>query len=137
MNKISALLLLGVFLTAATPNDNTLASYTGTLVDTKCYTMMPKANAGNDHKVKDMKTGKMMDMPNCAAACATMGIPVALLTKSGKLHVLAAPANQLAKHMAKEARIEGMESNGVLVVNKLEVKDGNKWTEVEIMYMMK
>jgi len=56
MNKISALLLLGVILTAATPNDNTLANYTGTLVDTKCYTMMPKANAGNDHKVKDMKT---------------------------------------------------------------------------------
>ncbi len=137
MNKISVLLLLVIFLTAATPNEGTLASYSGTLVDTKCYTMMPKANAGNDHKVKDMKTGNMMDMPNCAAACATMGIPVALLTKSGELHVLAAPANQLAKHMAKEARIEGKESNGVLVVNKLEVKDGNKWTEVAIMYMMK
>jgi len=137
MNKISGLLLLGIFLTAATPNDNALASYTGTLVDTKCYTMMPKANAGNDHKVKDMKTGNMMDMPNCAAACATMGIPVALLTKSGKIHVLAAPANQLAKHMAKDARIEGKESNGVLIVEKLEVKDGNKWSEVEIAYMMK
>jgi len=85
---------------------------------------MPKMNAGNDHKVKDMKSGRMMDMPNCASACATMGIPVALLDKSGKMHVLAAPASQLAKHMAKEARIEGKSNNGVLVVDKLEVKDG-------------
>jgi hypothetical protein len=137
MNKISALLILGVFLVAATPKEVDITSFTGTLIDTKCYSMMPKANAGNTHKVKDMKSGKMMDMPNCATACASMGIPVALLTKSGTVHILAAPASQLSKHMAKEARIEGKEMNGVLIVDKLEVKDGNKWSEVEIAYMMK
>lgn len=137
MRKLGLLLIIGAFLLAASPSEETLGKFEGTLVDTKCYTMMPKMNAGNDHKVKDMKSGKMMDMPNCASACATMGIPAALLDKNGKMHVLAAPASQLAKHMAKEARIEGKSSHGVLIVDKLEVNDGGTWNEVEIMYMMK
>ncbi len=136
MKKLSLLLLLGVFLSAATPNDLMLATYNGTLVDTKCYSMMPKANAGNDHMVKDMKTGEMTEMPKCAAACATMGIPVGLLTESGELHVLAVPASQLAPHMAKKAKVTAKEMEGVLVVEKLEVKEGGKWNEVKISYMM-
>ncbi len=70
----------------------------GTLVDTKCYTMMPDMNAGLDHKGMGMD-GKMMEVKNCAKLCAKMGIPVALLEKGGKTHVLAAPANQIADYM--------------------------------------
>ncbi len=110
-------------------------TYSGKLVDSKCYSMMPKMNAGNDHMVKGMK-GKPMKVKACAAACASMGIPVGLLTKGGKMLVLAIPAGQLSQQMAKTARIKGKVMNGVLIVDKLEVKNGKKWSEVKISYMM-
>jgi len=140
MKKIGLLAILFGLTIAAIPVNKdreegiSFTSFEGTLVDTKCYSMMPKANAGNDHQV--MQMGKMMNVPNCAAACAGMGIPVALLDKNGEMHVLAAPAGQLANHMAKEARIEGKKMNGILAIDKLEVKDGEKWVEVELVYMM-
>ncbi len=117
---------------AGAHGDNT---YTGKLVDGKCYSMMPKANAGNDHMVKGMN-GKPMQVKACAAACASMGIPVGLLTKSGKMIVLAIPAGQLSQQMSKNARIHGKVMNGVLIVDKLEVQNGKKWSEVKISYMM-
>lgn len=107
----------------------------GTLVDTKCYSMMPKANAGNDHMVKG-HDGELMEMKGCATACANMGIPVGVLDKKGEMHVLSVPANQLAKHMAKEVRIDGMEAEGVILVEKIEVKEGNSWKEIKIATMM-
>ncbi len=110
-------------------------TYSGKLVDSKCYSMMPKANAGNDHMVKGMD-GKPMTVKACAAACASMGIPGGLLTKGGKMLVLAVPAGQLSQQMAKSARIQGKVMNGVLIVKKLEVKNGKKWSEVKISYMM-
>lgn len=109
--------------------------YSGKLVDSKCFSMMPKANAGNDHMVKG-HDGKPMTVKACAAACASMGIPVGLLTKDGKMLILAVPAGQLSQQMAKNARIHGKVMNGVLIVNKLEVKNGKKWSEVKISYMM-
>jgi len=110
-------------------------TYSGKLVDSKCYSMMPKMNAGNDHMVKG-PNGKPMKVKACAAACASMGIPVGLLTKDGKMLVLAIPAGQLSQQMAKNARIKGKVMNGVLIVDKLEVKNGKKWSEVKISYMM-
>lgn len=80
----------------------------GVLVDTRCYGMMPKENAGNDHMV--MMGEKMSKIPACAAACANLGIPVALKLSNGKTLVLAAPANQLSKHMAEEVKLMGMYS---------------------------
>lgn len=135
---ISSIAVVALMLTAmaftfsSSGDDNTIS---GKLVDSKCYSMMPKANAGNDHMVMG-KDGKMMEVKSCATACASMGIPVALLTKSGKLFVLAVPANQLASYMDKEARIEGKDANGVFIADKIEVKDGKKWSEVKISYMM-
>ena len=80
----------------------------GVLVDTRCYGMMPKENAGNDHMV--MMGDKMSKVPACAAACANLGIPVALKLANGKTLVLAAPANQLSKHMAEEVKLMGVYS---------------------------
>lgn len=80
----------------------------GILVDTKCYGMMPQENAGNDHMVE--MAGKMSKVPACAAACATMGIPVGLKHGNDKTIVLAAPANQLSKHMAQQVSLMGMYS---------------------------
>jgi len=133
MKKLAFLLVgAGLFVVAATTTqtNTSAATFKGTLVDTKCYSMMPKANKGNDHKTPKGK------MPNCATACANMGIPVALLDKDGNQHVLAVPANQLADHMAKEARIDGKLASGVLIPEKIEVKEGQEWKEVKIATMM-
>ena len=138
MKKV-ILVAAGVFFIALTALKGTTPSggaYEGTLVDTKCYSLMPKMNAGNDHQIMG-PDGKLMEVKGCAAACASMGIPVGLLDKKGKLHVLAAPAGQLAPYMAKEARIAGQETKGVIVIDKLEVKEGGSWKEVKLVYMMK
>lgn len=105
------------------------------LVDTKCYGMN-HANTGNDHMMPDGST-----VPNCATACANMGIPVALLEGTeadATLHTLITPSTGLADHMAHEARITGMPAfdNG-LIPNKIEVKDdAGNWVEVAVATMM-
>jgi len=96
--------------------------WTGQLVDTRCMAMN-SANAAQDHKGGALK--------GCATACAKMGIPVALLV-DGKMHVLAAPAANLADYMAMEATVTGEESGGVILPEKVMV-DGK---EVNIMGMM-
>ena len=132
-------LATGIFFIALTAFKATTPSagtYEGTLVDTKCYSLMPKMNAGNDHQIMGAD-GKLMEVRGCATACANMGIPVGLLDKKGNLHVLAAPAGQIAPYMAKEAKVTGKETNGVVVIDKLEVKEGDSWKEVKLVYMMK
>lgn len=119
---------------ATTPKNTTIATFSGTLVDTKCYSMMPEANKGNEHVV--MKDGKKIKMPGCATACANMGIPVALLDKDGESHVLAVPANQLAEYMTLEAQIEGKKMAGVLIPDHIKVKKDGKWQKVTIATMM-
>jgi len=127
--------VLAVFTFAATSsNESAVATFAGTLVDTKCYSMMPDANKGDKHLVN--KEGEMVEMPGCATACANMGIPVALLDKEGTSHVLAVPAGQLAKYMSLEARVEGKKMAGVLIPDKIEVNKDGKWEEVKIATMM-
>lgn len=141
MKKLFPLLVAVVFVVAATfepaPRPVTVE---GTLVDTKCYGMavaMGKAdmNVSNTHKVQ--KDGKMMDMPNCATACAGMGIPAGVLTKDGKTYVLITPANALKDHMAKEARVTGdLVFDGGIIASKVEVKENGKWKDVTPGTMM-
>jgi len=108
------------------------ATVMGTLVDTKCYGMMP-ANIANDHKTPKGT------MPKCATACASMGIPVAVLTDEGEVIVLVAPAASFADHMAHTIKVTGMKvfEGSSMIVDKAEVKskDG-KWSEVKIATMM-
>lgn len=100
----------------------------GVLVDTKCYGMMPNENAGNDHMVDVKMDGKMSKVPACAAACATMGIPVAL-KQGNKTLVLAAPASQLSKHMAETVKVMGMYSKdkATFIVMKVIPKNGEAY----------
>jgi hypothetical protein len=104
----------------------------GTLIDTKCYGMMP-SNIANDHMTPKGK------MPKCATACASMGIPVGVLTDDGDVIVLVAPAASFADHMAHTIKVTGMKvfDGSSIIVDKAEVKgkDG-KWTEVKIATMM-
>lgn len=105
----------------------------GVLVDTKCYGLMPKENAGNDHMV--MMDGKTSKVPTCAFICANMGIPVGLKTGNAKTLVLAAPANQLAKHMAEEVKLIGMYSKdkATFIVTRVIPKNGEPYDIKTIM----
>ena len=106
---------------------------TGTLIDTKCYSMMPAANKPNDHMTEK---GKMVA---CATACANMGIPVGVLQDDGNVIVLLAPAASFSAYMAQTVRVTGtkaIDGHG-LIVQKAEAKNAKgKWEEIEIVTMM-
>jgi len=146
MKKLSMLIVVAGFLIAATTTKPEKVKVEGHLVDTKCYGMgvnmgKAKVNYNNDHMVPNpKKKGEMMKMPNCATACANMGIPAGIVEGSkpgNKTYVLITPANQLANHMDKDARIEGTKAfDGGIIPNKIEVKEDGKWKEVKIATMM-
>ena len=99
----------------------------GILIDTKCYAM--GAFVINDHK--DMK-GK--PLPNCATACAVMGIPVAVLDKDKNVHIIAGPAGGYSKWMAMEVRLKGMHGKyaDVFIPESIEVKEKGKWVKKDL-----
>jgi hypothetical protein len=135
MRKVSLILLISLslslslflFLQAGDKDKGGAKTIEGTLVDTKCYAM--GAFVTNDHV--DMKGNKL---PNCATACAAMGIPVAVLDKDKKVHVLASPANGYAQWMAKEVRIKGMYGKHakVFIPSHIEVKEKGKWVKKDL-----
>lgn len=100
----------------------------GTLVDTKCYSMN-HANKGNTHLTPKGR------MPGCGSACAKMGIPVAILNREG-MNVLITPAPQLADYIGKEARITGKRMEAGIIPTKIEVKTDRGWRQVNIGTMM-
>jgi len=103
----------------------------GTLIDTKCYSMNAM-NSGNDHMTPKG------EMPNCATACAAMGIPVGVLGKDGTVTVVIAPAAVFSEHMTKTVKITGLPAlnGGGVIADKVLVKDGAAWTEVAVTTMM-
>gem|GEM_PF-485900 len=115
----------------------------GTVVDAKCYLGgvamgKPAMNFGNDHMVMG-HDGSMMKMPNCATACANMGIPAAIVEggkPGGKTTIIIAPASMFADLMTKTARITGTKTEAGLIAKKVEVKENGKWKEVPIPGMM-
>ena len=104
----------------------------GTLIDTKCYSMSA-VNKTNDHMTPD---GTKVA---CAAACAKMGIPVALLTSKGEVVVILAPAPVFKDHMAHLARVTGVKAykGTAIVPDKTEVKgEDGTWIEISTREMM-
>lgn len=106
----------------------------GVLVDAKCYGMM-NANVTNDHQTPNGL------MPSCGAACAAMGLPVAVLKngkKGGEVFILITPSGPMAKYMAKEIKVTGtVPFKGSLIPDKIQVKNDNgKWEEVKVTTMM-
>ena len=99
----------------------------GTLIDTKCYAM--GAFVTNDHK--DMKGNRL---PNCATACAAMGIPVGILDSEKTVHIIAGPASGYSQWMAMEIRLSGMYGKHapVFIPEKIEVKEKGKWVQKEL-----
>ncbi len=105
---------------------------TGTLIDTKCYSMDAR-NKGQDHQTPHG------EMKGCAALCANLGIPVAVLTSKGEVWTLVTPSKDLAGHMAETCRVTGVAVYGgrQLRPDKIEVKDASaKWSEVKITMPM-
>ena len=106
----------------------------GLLVDTKCYGMNPV----------NWKTTHMTpkgEMPNCAQACAKMGIPVGVLKdgkEGGLVYILVTPSGALADHMARTVKVTGMHAyEGGIIPEQVWVKnDEGKWEEVKIATMM-
>src|ERR1700747_1932433 len=94
----------------------------GQLIDQICY-KMNKANTGVDHK---MPSG---DEANCAATCAKMGQPVALLTSDGKVYTvtgdLAANNNaKLVPHLSHKVELTGdvTEKGGTMTIAATNLK---------------
>lgn len=116
----------------------------GNLVDTLCYgdavnMDMPEAGYNDDHMVPG-PDGEMMEIPNCATACANMGIPVGVNegdAPGGQTYILVTPATQLSDYMDQEVRVEGTRVfEGGIKPNTIEVKEDGEWKEVEIQLMM-
>ncbi len=104
----------------------------GTLIDTKCYSMNAK-NKGNDHITP------MGDMKGCGTLCANLGIPVAVLTAKNAVWILVTPSKDLADHIGAAARVTGAPVYGGRSIrpDKIEVKDASgQWTAINITMPM-
>jgi hypothetical protein len=106
VRKLLAGLTVAVFVLAlGTVAFAATQTISGQLIDQICY-KMNKSNTGVDHK---MPSG---DEANCAATCAKMGQPVALLTSDGKVYTvtgdLAANNNaKLVPHLSHKVELTG------------------------------
>ena len=71
------------------------ASYSGTLVDSKCY--LAHGATTNDHGSNK----------NCGTLCLKGGTPGGLLTSDKKFYPLLAPSTALAPYVGQEIRVSG------------------------------
>jgi hypothetical protein len=112
----AALLFGGISVTRAFAED--AKTVEGELVDTHCYSK--SGGKGEGHA-------------KCGSKCAASGIPVAVLA-DGKVWTLATNPKALAESVGKTARVTGTPNadTGVMVVDKVEVKDGDAWKEVKL-----
>lgn len=92
----------------------------GEVVDMKCYLAMDMPGGGKHHE--------------CAVKCAKMGIPAGVVDKSGEVFTVLAPAGGLADLMGKTVRITGTKAqkSTAILPEKVEVKEGDQWTEVKL-----
>jgi hypothetical protein len=101
------------------------ATIQGELVDAACFI----ADGGN---------AKGKGHLNCAKKCMASGIPAGILPEGGKdakaMMFLLTNPTVLAPHAAKTIKVEGTAHADMraIDVKKLFVKDGEKWTEVQL-----
>ena len=99
--------------------------WTGSLVDASCY-ITDNTQTGNEH----------MGMKQCGVACLKMGRPAGIVTSDKKFFVLLAPAPDVADYVGQPIRVTGKLRNGLILVDKLEVKKANAWVAVKLSTMM-
>lgn len=119
LTGISALAMIVAYaaVLAAAPKD---ATYTGTLVDSKCY--LAHNMTTNDHGPNK----------NCGTLCLKGGTPGGLLTSDKKFYALLAPSVALAPYVGQEIRVSGSMVNGSINVSKVEVNENGNWQEVKL-----
>jgi ABC-type oligopeptide transport system substrate-binding subunit len=119
LTGITALALIVAFsvVLAAAQND---MSYSGTLVDSKCY--LNHGQTANDHGANK----------NCGTLCLKGGTPGGLLTSDKKFYALLAPSIALAPYVGQEIRVSGSMVNGSINVSKVEVNQNGSWQEVKL-----
>ncbi len=99
--------------------------WTGTLVDASCYAT-DSTQTGNDH----------LDMKKCGTACLKMGKPAGIVTADKKFYILLAPSPDIADYVGQTIRVTGKLRNGAILVDGLEVKQGNVWITAKLSSMM-
>jgi len=97
----------------------------GELIDTACFVSSEGEAKGQDHA-------------ECARECMGSGVPAGILPDgakdaSGMMFLLTNPV-VLAPHAGKTIKVEGKAYDNMraIDVQKLFVKDGEKWTEVQL-----
>ena len=105
MRKLVAGLAAASFVALSVPAFAATETVTGKIVDQMCYMKDKANNHAADHKMP-------ADVAGCAAACAKKGMPMALVTKDGKVYTitggLAADNNaKLIPHIAHTVSITG------------------------------
>lgn len=120
LSSITVLVLIvasSVVLAAAQQKN---ASYSGTLVDSKCY--LDHGQTANDHGPNK----------NCGTLCLKGGTPGGLLTSDKKFYPLLAPSIALAPYVGQEIRVSGSMVSGSINVSKVEVNQNGSWQEVKL-----
>lgn len=133
MRKILPLLVVAFLAVAATMKMPAPITVEGKMVDSKCYGMasgmdMPAMAINDAHKMPDGNT-----VEGCGTACATMGIPVAVVEggeAGGDVYMIIGPAMGFAEYMAQEVKVEGEQAYpGAIIPSKLWVKEDGNWVE--------
>jgi ABC-type oligopeptide transport system substrate-binding subunit len=117
LGGMAALALALAFTVAVSAAD---ASYTGTLVDSKCY--LAHGATTNDHGSNK----------GCGTLCLKGGTPGGLLTSDKKFYPLLAPSVALAPYVGEEIRVSGSMVSGSINVSKVEVNENGNWKEVKL-----
>lgn len=124
MKHLSSMLILAGLLVASAafaaeePSPPPPQVMEGKLVDLVCYAM----------DMSGVKHAK------CGAKCAEKGQPVGFVdAKTGKLYTVLLPSPGLAKYLEQPARLTGtVQKETLLAPDKLELKEGETWTAVEL-----
>jgi hypothetical protein len=117
---VSAVALVIIFSVVAPAAQQKDMTYTGTLVDSKCY--IAHNQTANDHGPNK----------NCGTLCLKGGTPGALLTEDKKFYAILAPSTALAPYVGQEIRVTGSIVSGSINASKVEVNQNGSWTEIKL-----
>lgn len=117
LSSVATLAIAVAFAVAVSAAD---ASYTGTLVDSKCY--LAHGATTNDHGSNK----------GCGTLCLKGGTPGGLLTSDKKFYPLLAPSLALAPYVGEEIRVSGKMVSGSIDASKVEVNENGNWKEVKL-----
>lgn len=93
------------------------AKIEGEVVDLSCY--LSGGMRGEGHKT-------------CAVGCIKKGTPAGLVDNDGNVFVIVAPSPGYAEYAAQTIRLSGKVKDNNISPSKMEIKDGESWSEVTL-----